>query len=571
MNFIKKYLFFIVLGLTILCSATPFFRVALAYDQFPLIFPTLGDIDHNYYYVRIHEVLDGHLFLGNPFYIEHVGESALAFSGGEWLAAIPMVLGASFVFGLLINAIVWPVIFFVLVFKLLRELYVEEKMAIISAFVIFLASFSLILRPVAMQIVFPVFLIFCIAFVKWLKKAEMKTAFFLIVTAALNFYTYAFSWQIVVFVLIFSTIIFFLMKKRELAINMFLIGLSTVALILPVVFYTIHQMLLPLYSESVMRTALAITRIPTGAVIIYGAPLIVATIFALVLFRKAQEDYSVLRMFIYCFVPALFAAAVSNIVTAQDPELASHIGRYMVLVAYVILLAALPYLKYAQKKILIFSVCLVVGSSVYIFQDIARSLLINDLSIRDSVDSQAYYAPLQWLENRERSPVVVLANPNISGYVPAITKHYVVFSNYGLNHILTNEEQIERYILSQFDISKLTETQLKNELRIFAGTGPAIHQYKAINRRIRICRMFRMDLLGYSCGEYISADSLLGFDYYSKILSEAAHINKNISIWLDKYHVTYLIIDQKNGDNFAALSLFKSQIYDDGRFQIWQR
>lgn len=566
----EKIHFTLALLFVIGFSLIPFVKVAINYGQMPDVYPTFDDIDHNYYYVRIHEVLDGHPFLGNPYYLEHSDKLSLAFSSAEWILALPMMLGLSFVHGLVLNNFIWAGLFFVPLFFLLREMGIERRKSLLAGCIIFVALAPLITRPVAMQIVFPFFLFFALFFLKWLHVPNRTNSVLLICAAASNFYIYSFSWQIIAVALLIVFGYFAITKNVKNAINAFGIGVLTIIGSFPVLFFTFYQMKNPLYWESALRTSMAITRIPSSGVIVYGGPLLIAT--ALFYFLKKNRQHE-LSIFVYTMFLSLFVASMSNILTAKDPETASHVGRYMILFTYILFAFSLSELKLsAHSKFKKFIIVALVGLLfLYTVKEIKACISNLDVGIDRSVEAQAYSSPLKWLDKNVEKSSVILADPAISGYIPVLTHHYVVFSNYGGNHLLSNQEQIDRYILSNFDISGINIEMLTQELRVFAGTGPAIHQYKSINRRVRICRALRLETFGYSCGDYTDALSLLGKDYLPSVVGRAKTMSADLAEWYDRFGVSYLIIDTKNDPKFAALSLFTRKIYEDGRFEIWAR
>src|SRR3989338_4485083 len=59
--------------------------------------------DEDYYYARMREVSDGYPFLGNPYFYEHRTDPAPTFFVTDWLAATPLVLGASLPMTLIFN------------------------------------------------------------------------------------------------------------------------------------------------------------------------------------------------------------------------------------------------------------------------------------------------------------------------------------------------------------------------------------------------------------------------------------------------------------------------------------
>ena len=96
-------------------------------------------------------------------------------------------------------------------------------------------------------------------------------------------------------------------------------------------------------------------------------------------------------------------------------------------------------------------------------------------------------AALAWLEEQEREPVAVMANykNELNKYITTLTKHYVLFSDSGVLHLLSGKEAEERYLLNGV-MNNLSLKDIENDYRLFAGNGNAVHPYKTHNRKVKI-------------------------------------------------------------------------------------
>ena len=141
----------------------PYLYFYLALGQAPVI-PTAAFNIADYYYERMQEVVDGHPFLGNPYFIEHKDDMPPAFFLADWFAAIPLLLGVSLMHTALLDFLLWSYIFLFLVYVLFRALDITGRWSLVGSILAFLSVYMHMIRPVSMQVIYPFFLLFLIAF-----------------------------------------------------------------------------------------------------------------------------------------------------------------------------------------------------------------------------------------------------------------------------------------------------------------------------------------------------------------------------------------------------------------------
>ena len=184
--------------------------------------PELAD-DSIYYYARVESVVAGHPFIGNPYFKEHTDEIASAFFGADWIASIPRLLHIPLFPSILLNLIVWSSVYVFLCLWLLSLSGLSRKHTLLGAVTLFISAFWLLERPVAMQIVFPVYILFLASFLWWLQEPQSgRRSLALVGSTVLSFYTYTYLWQIVTVCLLVSHALLlhdFKKWKRILAID----------------------------------------------------------------------------------------------------------------------------------------------------------------------------------------------------------------------------------------------------------------------------------------------------------------------------------------------------------------
>ncbi|OGH68212.1 MAG: hypothetical protein A3C15_03125 [Candidatus Magasanikbacteria bacterium RIFCSPHIGHO2_02_FULL_50_9b] len=568
----RSILFWIGLCAVAVLALVPHARIARAFGSVPPVVVSIIE-DDRYYFSRSKEIADGNFFIGNPYYIEHADDTSPAFFVSDWIAAVPHVFGFSANQVGVINLVVWSVIFFLIVLVLLQELGATRRHAIAASLFVFIALYAPVVRPVSMQIVFPFFLLFCVMLVRWLKEQSLWRAFALAAAAAVNFYIYTFSWQIIVVAL--AILFLRLALRKDLTLKKVChVVIPLLVLSAPAVAYMIHQTNAPFYWETMERIGLVATRLPTAAALLHGVALVAASALWY-LCRKNNNgvtatDQSDKKYFFVIMTVALCITALSNIVTAKELELGSHVGRFMDLFSVIIIAVTIPHIALVRRRLALnlLLICLIAVTVVFVLRrmSITRSILSPDIAY--NIANQAYAGPLQWLETEIKNPSVILANADLSEFIPVMTKHYVAFYQTASLQLISNQEQIERYLISRPDLIAVDRAMLHDNVRVYAGTGPAIHQYKTHNRFVRMCRALRLNAVGADCGEYTTAVELLGEKYFADILKTRDALAANFGAALDRYHIEFLLIDTKRDPQFASAKFFPVIKYNDGRFII---
>ena len=112
----KKIFLLVALGTTLVPAIFVIYKAG-GLSSWQGVLPP-GTTDSRYYYARIHEVLDGHLFIGNPYVYERRGDYSPAFFLPDAVSALPMLLGLPFNAGVVLNMFVWSFVFLLLSFTL---------------------------------------------------------------------------------------------------------------------------------------------------------------------------------------------------------------------------------------------------------------------------------------------------------------------------------------------------------------------------------------------------------------------------------------------------------------------
>lgn len=482
------------------------------------IIPGDGIDDSLYYAARIRKVIANQIFLGNPYFIEYSATKLVSFPLADWLAALPaIVFGFSLTNTLLLNQYLWAGITAFLAYALLIKLGTKKPLAAIGAVVLVILNLYLLLRPVSMQIIFPAFLLFCITLVNYLNIRCGRNYLFLVLAAVLAFYLYPY--------LLLVTVPILFVSFRQKYYRLIILG---VLLSLPWVIYYLTVISDPLYFQTMTRIGLIATHLPSVESIK------IAVIIVLCLFFNRKP-------FFVLTGSALLLGAVSNVLTGRELETSIHIGRFV------------------NVWLVIYLFNFQTNYKIFVVSVLAAALLSSFTTLRlknpDSLTSS-----LQYLEKQELNPVVVMADDDISSYIAAATKHYVLFSQFGTLHFGPDQELAERYLVAN-TFNNLSLENIKADYRQYAGAGNAIHQPGYHNYRVRLCVLVKIN-----CGKILTPVEYRGEDYFNDLFSLYRLIKANPEKYLTKYHVNYLLLEKGATDPVPWKA-----IYEDDNFKLLKR
>ena len=545
--------------------------------------------DADYYFDRMQEVKDGYPFLGNPYFIEHREEVPPAFFLADWFSAIPLLLGVPLMTTIALNFFIWSFFFILLAYVLLRVLDVTGRWSFFGSLVVFSEVYLLMIRPVSMQVVFPLFLIFMIAYVVWLKDPESrKKQVALALAAAFTAYIYTYAWQIVIVALGLTPVLFFVTDRRESIGSFFKVFGMFILASLPLVLYTMKQIAHPLYWETMQRIGLVNTHVPTAAVVYVS--IWVVGMFCLwgLLSRHNTRHIGLMKIhdaafpFFAVLGMAMVVVTCSNILSGKDLELPQHIERFIVLwsgfasvYSCYFLSRKYEWQKFSRLALVLGSLCVAVvfvGNIHYLSIFGPGVIFDEQYDFERAKKIQGFDAPLVWLKENAKEPAVIWADPNgpLRGYVTMMTQHYILFSAGGGLHLVGQDELDERYLVSHF--FALTREDLIDDYHAYGGVGNAYHGWKTHNRKVKLCDLLLLGRLGCECGELTDRETYIGAQYFTDLYERYRfEIKPNINSYLEKYQVAYIIKDNETDrvEFQPMLIVGAKQVYNDGRFEIY--
>jgi hypothetical protein len=540
--------------------------------------PSKGTTDSLYYYARMHEVLDGHPLIGNPYAYEHRSALAPAFFLPDIISAIPMLIGIPFNFGIIVNVFVWSFLFLILAFKALELLRMPRWYAFVLSLLLYVTAYSFMLRPTVMQIVYPMFFAFLIVLIKFLgDPLSRRRGVWLAVASATSFYIYTYIGYIVVFSLAFAFFWYLATRRFKELTKLVISGLFALVLLIPFGINTLLQMKDVYYFETLNRIGLVQTHIPSMEALFYCRWVIIALIAFILFwyfFPKNEESDSRLKIFWLSTGVSLLLGLFLNVFTGVEMTLGIHIGRFvilwMVMAGGVLIYEWYSSRAFSTNKIKyivvgVFLLLLVAG----VVRNIPRGLdffQFNNRSSHSISDLQALAGPLGWLREHESEESVVWANEAISEYLVVVTKHYPLFAHSAAIHSISSKELEERYLLSQ-SLNALTIDDLKHDFKLYSGAGSSKELPRVENQKVWFCEKLVFIHAKSNCPPNTDAVALRGEEYFEVLAKQFESVKKNQTALLEQFNVKYLLFDRES-DDLRTLSLEKA-LYDDGRFVIF--
>ena len=546
-----------------------------------------GFTDESFYYARVQTILHGHPTEGNPYFLEHSDGPPLVIFGGTWLNAIPQLAGLSLNTSLLVNFIVWSLLFAVSLYWLFRELRVPPWIAVFGTVLVYIQSYEHVWRAVNLQTVYPFYFLFYIALMRLIREQSRKNIILLALTTGAAFYLFAYLWQAVVITLGLLFFYALIRKNWPLLKAMLLSSLVGGTIGLPVLLYALWlSRTSPYFWESVGRLGLVDTHLPMAEVIYSGGWIGVALIVLAVLYShipafREDEEFTLLGSFLAISGLGLWTMQGSNLVTGKLLETGEHVRLLIMpwLIFSAIGVGVFLWKRRAQlsRGLQTFSVIAVVilsAANVYFIYYYFPSMFLASNVDRIAWQTKQLSAkPLAWLESEEKNPVVVWGEPNdpLTSDIPIFTKHFTLYVWAGIMELVPEDEVRERYLVSQyFDTPTAADLKKRDHSMLYLGRHDLPHQAKTIERGVKICRILFFWDTNRDCGTPPTPESLLGDTFFTGLEDRfETDIKPNIKKYLKKYRVSYILKDKVLNPQYHPETLGAIRVYSDDRYEIW--
>lgn len=540
-------------------------------------------------FARIHTIGEGNLTDGNAFYMEHAGGPPLVLFGGAWLNAIPMWLGVSYNATLYVNFLLWSLLFAIALYWLLKEMRVYSWLAVSGVLFVYLEKFEHVWRPANLQTVYPFVFIFYAALLRVFRNQNRANVVVLSIATGVSFYIFAYWWQIVVTTLGLAFLL--ALYKKDRALCKAILTASCIGGLIGV-WNPIYMLWLshtsPYFWESINRLGLVYTHFSTSFELYYvGRWIVLICLFLALVFLKTEKKHDLASEKPFAVFAVLTGIALlimdgSYIITGRWLETEYHVRQIILpwLAFITTALAAMLWrirasLSRSLKVAAIIVLCFLVISNVR-FATRYPADFFRPYRQNHWLTLQTYAAPYKWLDDREKSPVVVWVSPHneghLSSYLPIYTKHFVLSNPWGNLELVSNDEVIERYLISAyFDDPSIDQLKTDEEMSLYLGNSKLNREAGAINHKIVLCRAVFFWNASRDCGENVTPQSLLGDDFFAALRRRfISDIKPNIQEYLKKYHVKYILKDKTLNPEYQPQKLGARLVWQNELYQIWE-
>jgi len=574
----------VLMGIVLVLTAIPALDTYLVLgNSWKGIVPSFTD--EGFYYARIQTIAEGYLTGGEPYFFEHRYDPPLVIFGGVWVNALPLLAGLPFTATLMLNFILWSLLFAASLYYLFRELRVSPWVAVFGTLFIYIQSYAHVWRPVNLQPVYPFYFLFYIALARLIREQSRRNIIVLAAAIGASFYFFSYLWQTIVITLGLLFFYAFIRKNWPLLKAVLLSSLIGGAIGLPVPLYAFwlsHAS--PYFWESVYRLGLVDTHLPMAEIIYSGGWVgIVLALLALLYWRmralRENREFLFLTLFLFISGLGLWVMQGSNGITGKLLSTGEHVKLLILpwLVFSTISVGVSLYKNrtHMSKGLQAFSVAVLVllmGANVYFTNQMFPPILPGSIDRGRWQTEQSYAKPLAWLQDTEKEPVVVWSDPHdpLVSYVPIYTKHFTLYATNGMYELMSEGEVHERYLVSQY-FNNPTVADLKNDMPAYLGMQDTAFKPKTIERGIKICRILFFWDKNKNCGTPPTPIGLLGEKFFSDLEQKfQTDIKPNIKAYLKKYHVSYILKDNVLDPQYHPEKLGATRVYSDERFEIYR-
>lgn len=585
----------VLLGIILALTSIPFIDMYLSLGTpWPSILPVFGDEPFNP--ARVQTIVKGSFIGGSPYFLEHHHDLPLVIFAGAWLNALPQLAGLSYNTSMLLNFVLWSLLFAGTLYWLFRELRASPWVSVFGTVAMYLQMYAHVWRPINLQPVYPFYFLFNIALIRLIREPSRRNSLFLAGMTGLMFYLFSYLWQ--AFVITLGLLFFYALLKK----NRPLLKATSISLVVggvigsPVVLYALwlsHTS--PYFWESVGRLGLVNTHLPMAEVVYSGGWAGIIILFLVTLrwcSRPLREDanFSLTATFLILTSLGLWIMQGSNLITGKLLETGEHIRIFILpwLLFSTVSIAAALWQRRAllSKWIKIFAagvlLLMSLASAQYTYEYFSPFIPLQahqDLWHREVQEDlwqseQRYRAPFAWLQENKKTPVVVWSDPHdfITANLPTLTRHFTLYAMYGMLELMPENEVRERYLVSQyFNNPTLADLKTEREMRLYLGRGDYPHRPKTIEREVKLCRILFFFDKNKDCGTPPTYQSYMGDAFFLELDKKfQTDIKPNIKAYLKKYHVIYILKDAVLNPTYKPETLGAVRVYADDRYELYR-
>jgi hypothetical protein len=582
------------MGIILVLTAIPFLDMFLMLGTpWPSVLPVFGDEPFNP--ARVQTIVKGSFIGGSPYFLEHHYDLPLVIFAGTWINALPQLLGLPQNVSLVINFVLWSLLFAVSLYILFRELRIPPWVAVFGTVALYLHNYAHVWRPVNLQPVYPFYFLFYVALIRLVREQNRKNIAFLALMTGAMFYLYSYMWQAFLITLGLLFLWALIRKHRSLMRATFLSAFWGGVIGSPMLLYALWlSRTSPYFWESVGRLGLVNTHIPMAEVVYSGGWVGVTLAFLALLFwrsaaLRADKDFAFLSFFLAISGLGLWVMQGSNLVTGKLLETGEHLRLFILpwllfatLGIGTFLWKLRAHLSYGLRVFAIAAMILLSVTDAHYAYDYFSPFLPTAThpdrwhpEVQEDLwrTEQLYAKPFAWLQEHETEPVVVWSDPHdfLTPNLPTLTRHFTLYAMYGMLELMPEGEVRERYLVSQyFNNPTLSDLRTEREMRLYLGRGDYPHRPKTIAREIKVCHILFFWDTHKDCGTPPTYQSFVGDKLFTDMENKFQNdIKPNIKAYLKKYHVSYILKDKQLNPKYHPETLGATLVYADERYEIY--
>lgn len=520
--------------------------------------------DTTFYMTRVKDVIDGHIFLTNPYLYEHKDGAPMQFWVPDYILAKPIQwFGLSISTGFIVWTFVLTTILALLSYSILFIITKSKDWSILGVALLHLGIFGtkfLRLPPPGLTFVFWLLTLLCLLL--FINKGSKRYILASAVSFGLLFSIYPYYWTFYVVVLAVFIFLSILLRYKEIPYKKYvLIIFGGLIIGIPYFIPLFHSSNLPGYAESLARLGLIQTHFPSGIDSVLVA-FITVIIFLFFYFKKF---ITINQQNIFLFSGVLSAIIVVNqhLITGKNVEFSSHyvLGN-MFWCAFVLIYLLVKWLDKQPQKLnkLALVCCSIIVSLMALYG--AIGVINQQVVYRQAEDYIQNYGPIfDWLNKNALSDQVVFANDDVSEYLPIHTSQNIYFSGGSILSFMTDAEVQNRFVINRYFDTFTDEYIRKSQRQIFGGYYVNEYGHNMSKNKV-------LKLLGMKQSSYVMVPD----EAVQKIKTLAQNIQKqSFEKEIKTYKVDYLVWDKFKNPNWKIDGLnFLKKVYTSGNLIIYK-
>lgn len=536
--FKKHYLVFVLAFLLSLFTFGPqLWAINSIGDNFSGIYPVKSG-DELYYAARAHEVVDGHIYISNPYLYEYKSGEPVQFWVSDYILTKPLSLFGLDVYQIyFLHDFVLTFILALLVYFVFFKLTGNKVLSLASVFFINLALFfNLFSRAPSPQFNFIFFLLLTWLLIALNRHQKKKYFIWASIIFGFLFHIYTYYWTFyVVWLVIFLLLNKIHNKKFNLSPYVYM-TLGAFVIAIPYFVSLFKNMQLSYYDESIYRLGMIDTHFPSGLKIVVLAGIVL--LFFFWAYKKKWLTINSSNIFLFSGVLAAIVSVNQHIITGKNLEFSSHYllpSIFVICLAFAYILNKSPFVRKKYFYVLIFALIVFVG-----YQPVVQEIKSSATFKPEQVEWQKYGQAFRWLDQNTPKDSVVFANENVTVLLPTYTHNNVFYNRHANIHFMPDEEVYDRFLIHNY-WNKIDEDFLYDEQTSIWGVH-YIDTFGHLNSRNSI-----LSKLGFD----IDTPPIIPEDKIEEMLKLSKELkSKSFEENISKYKVDYLLLDKSVDQNW---------------------